>query len=74
MEQDKEFNKDTEVEQDQVMETAKEEHQEEEYDDVCFVAIRPSSKAGKNDSPDTGDPYLRRMYAADDGYDEQWKY
>lgn len=29
MEQDKEFNKDTEVEQDQVMETAKEEHQEE---------------------------------------------
>ena len=47
MEQDKEFNKDTEVEQDQVMETAKEEHQEEEYDDVCFVCHRPSSKAGK---------------------------
>ena len=48
MEQDKEFDKDRETESvtGQVTEAAQD-HQEDEYEDVCFVCHRPSSKAGK---------------------------
>ncbi len=47
MDQDKEFDKDTELEQNQGAETEGPDHTEDEYGDVCFVCHCPSSKAGK---------------------------
>lgn len=47
-----------------------EEHPEDEYEDVCFIWPSSGEQGRKNDSSDTGDSYLRGVYAADHGYDE----